>query len=138
VLFYWVFLQIEWRTEVQRFPEFPEHFILYRAKKRAQEIEAFIPQDTFLIDQQFNTTTVQYHDRDRMISIFIMLPKVAKARTIVTSVYLCHWHYSANLHQCKHSFNICLHFSKNRAKLVGFKEPKNCILKPTNLVQLLP
>ncbi len=42
------------------------------------------------------------HDTDRIISISAMPPKVAKSSTGVTVVCHCHWHYCANLPQCKY------------------------------------
>jgi hypothetical protein len=47
---------------------------------------------------------------DRIISIFVMLPKVAKARShvavAVAVIFFCHWYYQAKLHQWKDSLNI--------------------------------
>ena len=42
------------------------------------------------------------HNRDRIISIFVTSPKVAKASTIMCR---CHWHHRAYLCQWKHGFN---------------------------------
>jgi hypothetical protein len=35
--------------------------------------------------------------------ICVALPKVSKARTMVSVACRCHWHYGNKLHQCKHS-----------------------------------
>jgi hypothetical protein len=46
---------------------------------------------------------------DRIISIFVMLPKVAKVSSnmavAVAVASCCRWHFHAKLHQWKHSFN---------------------------------
>jgi hypothetical protein len=52
--------------------------------------------DTQLLRQSHDCTCLGHlgqHDTDRIISIWVMSPKVAEASTIVTVMFCCRWHF---------------------------------------------